>query len=475
MQLSKHPFFVLDGSPQYSGLKLSALASKKSIFIKDGTPQQAVDALMEPPTRLRAEIRWFPGCAPETAKALVRFASAADERIPAGAASLPPLAVFNALLYALPLRQSEGMGLAKALNDLGKYQLRLMAQEILDLINNDRKLARYPLLSGPEDVDTELAALITDAKALAVSVYKSLDPRERGALAAQLDSTSLLTKAEITGTQLTELAAEDIRARPDPGKRLKALEGAVAKLKSAQVSAPVAAAPPPPAVKAQAETQPQAASDTDAEGGTVYAVSAAAPPVIPAFCTCCMAPVQKEDVEEDEPDGIFGTQEPSPTGKFPLCPACRSHSSRFPSNIIMLCTLPIFAAMLLAAMLGGTGGSVAVPFVLFILFARVAHLFQLNQTVKSVPFGDGHTGSWESVRILHDGANGEKTVYGFSSKAYAALFAQKNGAEITEVPSPQDSKASELIKSSPSFGKLFRLWRGVALAFSFVLLLLISV
>ncbi len=472
MQLSKHPFFMLDGSPQYSDRKLSALASKKSIFVKDGTPQQAVDALTEPSTRLRAEVRWFPGCTPEAAKALARFACAADERISAGAASLPPLAVFNALLYALPLRKPEGAGLAKALNDLGKYRSSLHAQNILDLINNDRKLARFPLLSGPEAVDAELAALAADAKALAVSVFKSLDPREQGAFAAQLDSTSILTKAEITGMQLAELAAKDISARPDPGKRLKDLEGAVAKLKNAQTSAPAAAAPPRPAGNAQgAEMQPQAASYTESEGGTVYTVSASTPPVIPAFCTCCMDPVREEDIGED---GLFGTGELSPAQKFPLCPACRSHSSRPPSNVLMLCILPIFAAMLLAAMLGRAGGSTAVPFVLFCIFAYAAHLFQLQQTVKRVPFGYGHAGSWESVRILHSGADGENTVYGFSSKAYAALFAQKNGAEITETPVSVELKVAELMKESPSFSKLFRLWRGVALTFSLVILFLLS-
>jgi hypothetical protein len=67
MNLFENPFCILGASPSDTRQQLYAKCDSKSLLAVSDDYAQALQILTHPAKRLSAELRWFPGCAPEEA------------------------------------------------------------------------------------------------------------------------------------------------------------------------------------------------------------------------------------------------------------------------------------------------------------------------------------------------------------------------------------------------------------------------
>ena len=80
MNLFENPFCILGASPSDTRQQLYAKCDSKSLLAVSDDYAQALQILTHPAKRLSAELRWFPGCAPEEATRIQERLCAAKKR-----------------------------------------------------------------------------------------------------------------------------------------------------------------------------------------------------------------------------------------------------------------------------------------------------------------------------------------------------------------------------------------------------------
>ena len=109
MNLFENPFYVLGASLSDNRQRLRALYDEKILLCPPEEVDTALQEVTHPLKRLDAEIRWFPGCAPEDCKRIVDYlkkcSAAATCSLKNIAAVNSPISCFsymNQLLTLLP-------------------------------------------------------------------------------------------------------------------------------------------------------------------------------------------------------------------------------------------------------------------------------------------------------------------------------------------------------------------------------------
>lgn len=157
--LHKNPFWILWVSTRDDRNRIVELANEKALTLDSDVCEKARSDLTNPRARLSAEISWFPGVAPNRVWQIANAlrGEAPDPIVNAG---LPPLArtnvlaaEFEALSADTPATEISGriLTLAKSAEDID-------ASTVLSHINEDRSVAKFPLVKAEDIVEEELAA-----------------------------------------------------------------------------------------------------------------------------------------------------------------------------------------------------------------------------------------------------------------------------------------------------------------------------
>lgn len=158
MGLQRNPFPLLGATVRDDRHRIVALAEERLLELDSDECAKARADLLNPRVRLSAEIAWLPGVAPSRASQLAEQvlhnpASSGWEQ------GLPALAKANLLAAGLEVLQSADSpaGLAARLVEMANIAAQISAADVLRDINEDRKIARFPLVPSADLIEEELS------------------------------------------------------------------------------------------------------------------------------------------------------------------------------------------------------------------------------------------------------------------------------------------------------------------------------
>lgn len=157
MTLEQNPFHILGVSPRHPRREILSAAQERTLIADEQLVREARSSLIHPIKRIAAEVAWLPSVAPDDVTALVRLVKVQPARV-RGYGQLPPLAHANVLAAAFV---SVGDSVSTA--DLAEWIVCIAktfdAIEIdatIELLDADRSLARFPLVTRSDVVESSL-------------------------------------------------------------------------------------------------------------------------------------------------------------------------------------------------------------------------------------------------------------------------------------------------------------------------------
>lgn len=174
--LHANPFYVLRVTTRDDKPKIVAMAEERSLEIEDGVCQSAKSCLINPRTRLAAEMAWLPGVAPRTIDKML-LSLPAFLRSTQNTWGLPSLAQANLMAAACELSNSNE--LAPALVGFIHYFAEVVEsidpEDVLRDINEDRTVSQFPEIQGVEAIEAEI---VERRKTYQVALTNLLDATE---------------------------------------------------------------------------------------------------------------------------------------------------------------------------------------------------------------------------------------------------------------------------------------------------------
>lgn len=156
--LHRNPFFLLGATVRDDRQRVVTLAEERLLELDPDECVKAKSDLLNPRTRLGAEVAWLPGVSPRRAAQFVERLGVdpAPGRYEGG---LPTLARANLLAALLESGGMQGSPeeLARWIVELADLAAQIDPGEVLRDINEDRTVARFTLVSSDELVAQELA------------------------------------------------------------------------------------------------------------------------------------------------------------------------------------------------------------------------------------------------------------------------------------------------------------------------------
>lgn len=155
--LQQNPFWLLGASTRDDRQRLIELTDEKSLDQDAESFQKARADLINPRTRLNAEMAWLPGVAPSRARYLAT--KAADNPNSIGQEiGLPPLAHTNLMAAALEGTENQvsSRTMSQLIEQIASLIERCKVDDIVRDINEDRTIAGFPLVKTAQ-VETEFA------------------------------------------------------------------------------------------------------------------------------------------------------------------------------------------------------------------------------------------------------------------------------------------------------------------------------
>lgn len=156
--LHKNPFWVLWVTTRDDRNRIVELADEKALVLDADLCQKARTDLINPRTRLSAEVAWLPGVSPNRAWQISTALRGGfvDALLDAG---FPTLARTNILSAALELLsdKTHAKELAERIISLAKSVEEIESSSVLLEINEDRLIAKFPPVRGADVIEEELA------------------------------------------------------------------------------------------------------------------------------------------------------------------------------------------------------------------------------------------------------------------------------------------------------------------------------
>lgn len=148
-ELHANPFHLLDVTMRDDRQRIAARADERILELDPDACAKARSDLLNPRARLNAEVAWLPGVSPARARQFLERVLS-DGR-PAADETVPSLARAN--LLAAGLERAAGyspMELAERLVEMATIVAEIDPTEVLRDINEDRTVARFPLVASEE-------------------------------------------------------------------------------------------------------------------------------------------------------------------------------------------------------------------------------------------------------------------------------------------------------------------------------------
>jgi len=156
--LQENPFALLAASPRDDRRRILDLAEERALEIDHAKCQKARSDLTNLRTRLSAEVAWLPGVSPRRAHALTQ-ALLTDPMAARAEVGLPALAHCNLMAAAFEAvdAQDRPNEIADFIQEMTLRVDELVAEEVLQAVNEDRVVAGFPEVRGTDQVESELA------------------------------------------------------------------------------------------------------------------------------------------------------------------------------------------------------------------------------------------------------------------------------------------------------------------------------
>jgi hypothetical protein len=151
--LLDHPFFRLSISTRSTLGEITEACESLTLDLDPSWLQQTRAALAQPRSRLALELRWLPGLAPARARDLVEHLRSQPQDVRQHLHQLPPLAKCNLIAALLVHGQ---IPLWDAVVLAAVEYARIDAASLMHTLNEDRAVARAPLLQEVSVVEDEL-------------------------------------------------------------------------------------------------------------------------------------------------------------------------------------------------------------------------------------------------------------------------------------------------------------------------------
>jgi len=178
-ELHKNPFYILGVSISDNRRSIVSIAEEKSLEIDHDICQKARSDLTNPRTRLSAEMKWLPGVSPEKASQLIQHVHSVPFEIIHNA-HLPELATLNLLSSRIEtIDHSEKLDdLMAAIMDFSGISEWIDMDDILSLINSDRKSSGFPEISSIDQIEAEFTELKRHYRNVMKNALNGLDPND---------------------------------------------------------------------------------------------------------------------------------------------------------------------------------------------------------------------------------------------------------------------------------------------------------
>jgi hypothetical protein len=161
--LKDSPFAILGVTVRDDRRRIVEVASERALDLDQDVCQRARADLINPRSRLSAEMAWLPGVSPAKAASLARKALEAPSELRRAAtlseAALPPISKANLAAETITsidamTPQQELVGL---ILELGRMSDEIDPAEVLRDVNEDRAVSGFPEVRGIDIVEAELA------------------------------------------------------------------------------------------------------------------------------------------------------------------------------------------------------------------------------------------------------------------------------------------------------------------------------
>jgi hypothetical protein len=240
--IHKNPFWLLWVSTRDSSQRIVDSADEKALVLNPEVCENARTTLTNPRKRLTAEMSWLPGVSPTRAwqVATALKGGFVDNMLAIG---LPPLARSNALCSAIELQPDDAppVELSEHIVALAKSTEEIESQLIFDQVNEDRAVAKFPLVKDVAVIEEEMAerwrAYRNAVKDLLdrqptnniVAVMNSIVDRatSRGTHPASRLIEELVDSYEVESQSFVHAAMRTLRGLIDKAKTLESDERAI--------------------------------------------------------------------------------------------------------------------------------------------------------------------------------------------------------------------------------------------------------
>jgi hypothetical protein len=194
ININSNPFLILEANITDNKQKIVSLCEEKMMLNDTSYINKAQEQLLNPQKRLEAEIRWFPKCSKEKINSIIEYLNKLPnietfENINSSIIeNLDNLEIFNIALYSFiytlgsPRKWSENVIRKGSLNqdslyyDINKEKLSIFIRQIselyesldtlsiMDIINEKRKISKFPIITEIKDIENELTKLRENIK-----------------------------------------------------------------------------------------------------------------------------------------------------------------------------------------------------------------------------------------------------------------------------------------------------------------------
>jgi hypothetical protein len=155
--LHANSFCVLHVTTRDSAKTIVEAAEERSLLVDPELCQKARSELINPRTRLSAEVGWMPGVAPHVAEELVQSLGRLSSECPEP--KIPNLAKANVIAAAFGLSgdNEPPQQIAEKIGDFCSLVDSISAQEVMRDINEDRAIAGFPEIQSLDPVEAALS------------------------------------------------------------------------------------------------------------------------------------------------------------------------------------------------------------------------------------------------------------------------------------------------------------------------------
>lgn len=154
--LHRNPFHILGACTRDNQSRLVELAEERSLELDPDVCQQARADLVNPRSRLAAELSWLPGVSPRRAAQVME--NIGDKASTSSTSELPPLAKANVLAARMEIFVLEPYSATDYLLEMAAATNEIDAASVLRDVNEDRSVAGVPSIKDVDVLEGELAA-----------------------------------------------------------------------------------------------------------------------------------------------------------------------------------------------------------------------------------------------------------------------------------------------------------------------------